>query len=183
MTDFDMQAFAQEVHANAVAKGFWPEGGRPWGETISLIHSELSEALEEHRARRPRLWHAKEWRDRYGFEGKGCHEGLPTDGGKPEGWAVELADAAIRIIDTLAYEGLDCRPDDDQIYIDGLPERIAHAHCRISEAWAHGMSDDGLYLRLALSICLDTIGPDWPEILRAKHGYNLGREPLHGKAY
>ena len=181
MTDFDLQAFAQEVHANAVAKGFWPEGGRPWGETISLIHSELSEALEEHRARRPRLWHAKEWRDRYGFEGKGCHEGLPTDGGKPEGWAVELADAAIRILDTLAYEGLDCRPDDDPIYIDELPERIAHAHYRISEAWA--ARGEGLRLRQALSICLDAIGPDWPDILRAKHSFNLARERLHGKAY
>lgn len=33
-------------HYIAIARGWWPEGGRNVGELISLMHSELSEALE-----------------------------------------------------------------------------------------------------------------------------------------
>lgn len=44
--------FAQEVHQNAVAHGWWDDP-RTFGEIISLCHSELSEALEEVRANRP----------------------------------------------------------------------------------------------------------------------------------
>lgn len=56
--------FAKEVHENAVAHGWW-ETARSFPEVAALIHSEVSEALEE-------------WRD-----------------------------AIIRILDYLAYMGVD----------------------------------------------------------------------------
>lgn len=43
----------EEIHKNAVNHGFW-EGERNFGELISLIHSELSEALEAMRAGNPK---------------------------------------------------------------------------------------------------------------------------------
>ena len=39
------RALCREVHENAKSKGFWDKE-RNFGETIALIHSELSEALE-----------------------------------------------------------------------------------------------------------------------------------------
>jgi hypothetical protein len=39
------------VHDNAVSKGWWPDGGRNFGEMMMLIVTELAEAMEE--ARRP----------------------------------------------------------------------------------------------------------------------------------
>lgn len=68
---------AQDVHENAVNKGFWPEGGRNDGEILALIHSELSETLE------------------------GIRAGNPPDDKLPEfsSAEVELADAVIRIMD------------------------------------------------------------------------------------
>lgn len=41
----DLNEFAKEVHANAVAHGWW-ETERDPAEIIALIHSEWSEALE-----------------------------------------------------------------------------------------------------------------------------------------
>ena len=38
----------KKAHSNAIAKG-WHEDKRTFGELIALCHSELSEALEEHR--------------------------------------------------------------------------------------------------------------------------------------
>lgn len=70
-------SLAQDVHENAVAKGFWPAEGRNDGEMLALIHSEISEALEAVRTNNP------------------------PDDKLPEFTSaeVELADAVIRIMD------------------------------------------------------------------------------------
>ena len=46
--------FAKEVHENAVAHGWW-ETARSFPEVAALIHSEVSEALEEWRDGNPAM--------------------------------------------------------------------------------------------------------------------------------
>jgi hypothetical protein len=100
-----VHGLARRIHQTASDHGFW-DFNRNFGEMISLMHSELSEALEEHRAGRPDVWARcsecgelrtlDDWpvNPRFGWI---CH-GLPL---KPEGAAIELADAIIRELDTL----------------------------------------------------------------------------------
>jgi hypothetical protein len=76
----------EKSYGTAREKG-WHESERPFGEIVALIHSELSEALEEYRAGRGNFY-------------------LGTNG-KPEGIAVEFADAIIRIADAAGELGLD----------------------------------------------------------------------------
>ncbi|NLL18810.1 MAG: hypothetical protein GX262_07265 [Clostridia bacterium] len=77
-----------EIHRNAIEHGWWDEE-RSFGDILSLCHSELSEALEEHR-----------------------NGHLPTEvyfsnEEKPEGIPVELADCIIRVLDYCGHEGID----------------------------------------------------------------------------
>jgi len=102
--------WAREVHLLAVSKG-WHE--RPMrdergnvnadavGAKIALIHSEISEALEE-------LRNAKGAESmRPGDRGLLAMYTTVGGNGKPEGFDVELADAIIRILDLAEALGLD----------------------------------------------------------------------------
>ena len=71
------------AHDNATAKGFWEEP-KAFAESIALMHSELSEALEADRAGYP------------------PSEKIPAFTGREE----ELADAVIRICDVSRHHGL-----------------------------------------------------------------------------
>lgn len=75
----------QQAHSTAARKGWWDlEPNIP--EKLALIHSEISEALEEYR--------------------NGLME-TRIENAKPEGFAVELADAVIRIADLCGYLEID----------------------------------------------------------------------------
>ena len=94
-----------QAHTNAVNHGFW-ETPPEFGTSIALIHSELSEALEEVRAGN-RIRPGKPTPPVY-YSGGGYVASAPTNCcKKPEGYATELADAVIRIADLCGYMGID----------------------------------------------------------------------------
>lgn len=90
MTEKTVNQLVQESYQNARTHG-WHDEPRTIGDLICLMHSELSEALEEHRNGR-----------------------LPTEvyyndskPNKPEGIPVELADCVIRIFDFCGLYDID----------------------------------------------------------------------------
>ncbi|BBH19801.1 hypothetical protein Back11_11460 [Paenibacillus baekrokdamisoli] len=82
-----INGLVKAAHQNAIDKG-WYEEPRSFGECIALMHSELSEALEDHR------------------NGHGFTE-VYFEGDKPCGIPTELADTVIRIFDTCGHLGID----------------------------------------------------------------------------
>lgn len=197
-----MNKFAAEVHQNAVEHGWWDEE-RSFGEIIALCHSELSEALEEYRAKRPMVYFVVEMDDGKGGTYLAIREDIISEedfaGEKAEGIAVELADCIIRILDWYGKEGLDT----DALLLEAgiitmcdLPtpvygsfgDFIALLHNLLSMAyacWCNASGTSASALRLAK--CIREImawakenSVDMEMVLDIKHGYNKGRPYRHG---
>nr|DAX67634.1 MAG TPA: NTP-PPase-like protein [Caudoviricetes sp.] len=196
----DLNEFAKEVHANAVAHGWW-ETERDPAEIIALIHSEWSEALEEYRAGRPMVWHecmdegqapedrpvvCEQCTDCY-YYGKECEH----RGKKPEGIAVELIDGCIRILDFAAHEKVSLEFGSIEPLQPTPPKLIADLHYYTSYA----LNDVGKYgkivehyfipkwLGVAVYEALRFIhvqGIDPEKIMLEKHEYNRTRPYRHG---
>lgn len=76
----------KQSYDTALLKG-WHEGDLNVPEKLALIHSEVSEALEDYRSGHMELYY--------------------EDNGKPASFGVELADAVIRIADLCGRMGID----------------------------------------------------------------------------
>lgn len=78
---------------NSTSHGFWdtPDTVETVPAKLALIHSELSEALEEFRKGRMDLWYL---------------DVKPGREPQPEGFGIELADAVIRIADLAEHLGI-----------------------------------------------------------------------------
>lgn len=110
-----LNELANKIHKTAVEHGWW-NPAPSFGEVVALCHSELSEALEEHRADRPMVWYAcKEREADYPCNPKdfsecsmeGQEEICVYRSAKPEGIAIEMSDCLIRILDWAGHEGID----------------------------------------------------------------------------
>ena len=102
-----------EIHDNAVSHGWWEEE-RSFGDIIALCHSELSEALEEYRNKKPFAYCQCYVNGDCRETDETCIQCFKDDVSqgiehlaKPEGIAVELADCIIRILDYCGKEKID----------------------------------------------------------------------------
>lgn len=163
MKALNVAEIIKDIHNNAVVHGWW-DNKRSLGEVLALIHSELSEALEEYRNNTPALYY-KEL--------------------KPEGLAVELADVIIRIYDYFGYINVDAReafaaPPRIGVKYDDFGSEITAMHAYVSKAykekpvyWLAGLVNH------IIGYCCNN-GIDITDILIKKHEYNKTRPYKHG---
>ncbi len=197
----NLNEFAKEVHENAKAHGWW-ETNRPVGETMALIHSEWSEALEEARAGRPMAYQIQSYGIVEGRIEEDTSKWFPAS--KPEGIAIELLDGCIRILDLFGNCGYQLTYPNITAMIQKtkwsnpllkrktpLSEIVAIAHSLTSKSY-DAMSA-GMNARAGLSpleallgvvfYWIQMNGQNPEKLLLLKHEYNKSRPYKHGKKF
>ena len=193
----DLNEFAKEVHANAVAHGWYDGGERTEAEIFANIHSEWSEAFDAYAHGLPWYYHkctdvatpgviCESAEDCYVRKiGKSPDMCFIKDM-KPEGIAVELIDGVIRILDFVGY----VNSPDLRIYIvdpyidteEDFCELICGLHdsTRCARCYSRNR-DKSLSVIVSESFrIIKKQGLDPEAIMIEKHEYNKTRPYRHG---
>lgn len=149
-----------KCHSLAVEKG-WHDKPVPWDVTVCNLHGEISEAWEEYRSGRPitQVWH--------------------SDGGKPEGFFVEIADFVIRVFD---YHGT-CENEICCWYMQNWIEEQRIDKYDVSDFIVYLHDLVGAYTLHAVFLCFafaDAHGVNLWDVIELKHEYNKTRPHRHG---
>jgi hypothetical protein len=133
----NLSELAKTSHEVSRSKGWWDDGPKPDSTLITLMHSEVSEALEDFR-----MNHApnESWLETTAEHG-GVKYSIRDDvnGVKPCGVPSELSDIIIRIGDYFGGRGLDLeaayKRTLDLEPIKGFEQGLARIHYALSMAW------------------------------------------------
>lgn len=191
-----------EVRDWTIRKG-WRGGAAPqrsFGDDMSLLHSEVSEAIEAYRLYKLKRWSVYD----DGWSLVGASAQFLKDGSfdyhneKPEGVASELADVLIRLLDNYAEWGFEVG-DSDVEYVDeeryeNFGDAMSALHAEISNTYSAWKA----YREMSLSFKKEIIKDRFDTILmelqiicywlkidlyaeyEAKMKYNETREHRHG---
>ena len=171
----------REAHAIAKEHGWWDQE-RTFGDLIALVHSELSEALEEYRGKH--IW--ADWRQLQTYPN-----------GRPRGVASELADVVIRVADMAEHYGYSLDPAESiedrdalDVCLAGLGsfgDWIARLHWITAEATSYkGVASEHLVINVLASLIVGVqrmaahYGIDLDAAIEAKMEYNRTRSYRHG---
>jgi len=190
---------ALAVHQNAVEHGWWDKE-RDAAEIFALIHSELSEALEEYRNARPMIYYpcnaggvcVDDRREENVSCGSRIYNPENPDAPcsakskKPEGIAVELADCVIRILDYCGKEQINIGGElsERRAGFDSytLPVLVNACHCLIAGAYEKE-KETPVYFAECIAVIrfwCEENGVELEEIIGIKHEYNKSRPYRHG---
>lgn len=201
----DLNEFAKEVHANAVAHGWYDKGERTEAEIFANIHGEWSEAFDAYAHGEPWYYHncgdpaTKDeicesleecYSRKIGWDGDHCF----MRNRKPEGIAVELIDGVIRILDFAGYYNskhnskIVIKTQDAELDGWDICKTICMLHDDTVEARQYARGVDNAktiaeYLGSMLDIVFSTVakmGLDPEAIMLEKHEYNKTRPYRHG---
>lgn len=180
----DIVAIMNEVHQTAVEHGWWDSERDP-REAFALMHSKLSEALEEAR------------------QGHPMYYSNPDNPAKPEGIGIELIDFVIRALDFMGHFEVPYIEKSKRGIIDvsedALPIMIFKVHAVLDAAsipdnpmldFDTGKFNDKVEIGFIMSAAIDMIfgwlrahGASPEAFLKEKAEFNKSRPYKHGKQF
>lgn len=188
----DWNSIKEKAHGMAVEKGWW-EKDRSDEELTMLMITEIAEATEEVRNRKPPVYVV--YLDQVVIptkDDKQWHHVQEVDDShtilKPEGEIVELVDTAIRICDWAGKRGVD-------LYRSGEARENAmkeiktkdktqlnplEFHFELVKLLAEGTYDSKVTVLYAIEMYSEWFGVDFTQALESKLEYNSTRPARHG---